>query len=124
MVAVSYKRRCDLDPLSVARRESHARIFKPGWDMTLKYLGYIRELVLGDGTIIWMVDSRSSALELGCSPKSVEKNLEVLRHMRYIPSILKNVPLYYGYTAKFREPDVDPYMLPHCISEDLEQPII
>lgn len=98
MTPAFYQRRKDLTPEAVSRRERSARFFRPGWDEQLTALGLIVRINHNQETELWMVESEAIALLLGCKPKTVEKNLEVTRYMRYIPLSLQYVPEAYGYT--------------------------
>jgi len=99
MTPVRYQRRRDLSPKAVAKRENNARFFKPGWDLQVASMGLIVRLDYKEEDItIYMVESNAVALVMGSKPKSVEKNLEIMRYLRHIPVTAQYIPELFGYT--------------------------
>ena len=46
-----------------------------------------------------MVDSEAAAVMLGCKAQSVEKYMEIMRHLRYIPKQFREIPERYGFVS-------------------------
>ena len=79
-------RRMDLSWEAVIQRESNAKYFHAGWDERLMLAGFlisIQDFRLPMG-VIWMIDCVGAADYLGCTYKSMCKNLETMRHFRRI----------------------------------------
>jgi hypothetical protein len=90
-------RRMDLDDWTVENRERNARYFRPGWDVELEDLGIIVRIEYKRGQHMWFIDTEAAASLLGCRPSSVEKYLEIMRHLRFIPPECKKIPLSHGF---------------------------
>ena len=108
MCPTTIGRQSDLTVQEVELRESRARIFKTGWDERLVQLGLVVLIEHNKQLTVWMVESAAIAMVLGCSPKTVEKNFEVMRYLRYLPVMLRSIPIMNGYkpTRTRREPTV------------------
>lgn len=101
-------RQRDLTERQVKLRESRARIFKTGWDERLVQLGLVVLIEYNEHLTIWMVEAAAIAMVLNCSPRTVEKNFEVMRYLRYLPVALRSIPIMNGFrpTRTRRDPTV------------------
>ena len=88
-----------MSPEDIRRREASARCFRPGWDVVLADLGLIVRLDCDGQPPIYMVESAACARVIGSTPKTVEKNLEVMRHLKYIGRKRRDAPEMFGFRA-------------------------
>ena len=89
-------RKMDLDERTIRRREKSARCFFPEWDTVLESFGVIVRIAIAQDEYLWMVDSEAAALMIGCKAGTVEKYMEVMRHLRYIPNEFRHIPEGHG----------------------------
>eukprot|EP00727_Mastigamoeba_balamuthi_P013971 m51a1_g9197 hypothetical protein (429) ;mRNA; f:100342-103464 len=99
------RRKMDLSDERIASREANARSFHPGWDERLRRAGHLLRIEDPDEGVLWFVDTRSGAKELGCTPRSLEKNLEIMRHLRALPPTLHRLVNKYGFEVQRSKED-------------------
>lgn len=86
-VSSAFTRKMDLSKEMISRRERNARCFFTGWDDLLEKKGIIykiRDIRFPKG-VAWLVDSNAAARFLHCSPKSLCKNIEIMRYLTPMP---------------------------------------
>ncbi len=90
-----------MDRCDVIKRETQARYFIKGWDRMLERKGILLYIYHLDPPVkILLVDSEAAAAALGSrSGGTVEKYLEIMRGLRYIPAQYRHIPQLYGFLA-------------------------
>lgn len=123
MVRATHARRRDMTPKEIRKRETGARLFKTGWDEALASLGLIIRIDCDGYPPIFMVELEACARILGSTPKAVEKNLEVMRYLRYINRELARLPEIYGFrpTVARRHPSMENILGVEPLTSDEEE---
>lgn len=105
MCTADRARKMDMTRASIIQRERSGRLFFEGWSERLEELKIIVRFEYQYQKFLWLVDSEAAAYVLDCRPCTVLKYLEVMRHIRFIPQALGDLPGVYGYErCATREP--------------------
>lgn len=104
-VSSAHRRKMDLTQEMISRRERNAHCFFTGWDDLLESKGIIFKIkdVRFPKGVAWMIDSEAAARVLNCSPRSICKNIEIMRYLTPMPRVMHSFVIESLYPLFFKK---------------------